>query len=76
MKKKKEKKTRKRGQHRNNAWEFHCGEKVIDKLSNCLCKILVQNSSNIKLERRFYVETTEDQMQVHRWRTAIQLGVA
>jgi len=73
---KKEKRKGWSSKSKHSVWEFFLGEKARDHLNNCFCRILVQNSSNIQLERRFYVETMENQVIVHRWRTASQLSVA
>jgi hypothetical protein len=56
-------------------WEFSKDEKVLDLVSSRPAKVLVLNSNNSKVERRFYIEVVgEDGIINHYWRIASQLG--
>jgi hypothetical protein len=60
-----------------NTWEFKKDEMVKDLVSNKSAKVLVLNSNNSKIERRFYIEVLgEDLVPDYYWRTANQLGRA
>jgi len=61
----------------NSAWKFKIGDQAIDLVNTCACKVLVQNSSNVKVERRYYVETRElkSDNEIRGWRKETELKV-
>jgi len=58
-----------------NIWKFKNDDQAIDLINDCICKVLVLNNSNDKLERRYYVETVDQGLQskVHEWRKENEL---